>query len=170
LGVVVSIHVCEGRAAPMTPAAEAHAVLGRGLEGDRYFRATGTYSSKPGPSREVTLIEMEAIEAARRDYGILLEPNETRRNIVTQGVALNHLVGREFTVGDVHLRGIRLCEPCGHLEGLTRQGVRKALVHRGGLRAQILSSGTIRVGDSIGESLPEKSGEQQGPIVRSGEQ
>ena len=81
-----------------------------------------------------------------------IEPIETRRNVVTRGVALNHLVGKRFRVGEVMLQGIRLCEPCEHLESLTRPGVRAALVHRGGLRAQILEGGAIRVGDSISRS------------------
>ena len=106
-------------------------------------------ASKRSPDREITLIEAEAIEAVPREYGVELSPAEARRNIVTRGVALNHLVGREFRVGNVVLRGIRLCEPCEHLERLTRPGVLEALVHRGGLRAQIVSGGTIQVGDSI---------------------
>jgi MOSC domain-containing protein YiiM len=97
----------------------------------------------------VTLIEVEALEALQRDYGVELQPSESRRNIVTRGVALNHLIGREFSVGDVRLRGLELCEPCGHLEGLTRPGVKQGLIHRGGLRAQILSEGVINVGDRI---------------------
>ncbi|MCI0409312.1 MAG: MOSC domain-containing protein [Acidobacteria bacterium] len=128
---------------------EVHAVPGKGLEGDRYFTQTGTYSKKPRPDREVTLIEIEAIEALAREYKIALEPGAARRNIVTRGVPLNHLVGQEFRVGDVTLRGLRLCEPCAHLERLSHAGVREALIHRGGLRAQILTDGTIRVRDSI---------------------
>lgn len=127
------------------------AVAGQGLEGDRYFTQTGTYSKKPRPDREVTLIEVEAIEALAREYKIALEPGAARRNIVTRGVPLNHLVGREFRVGDVTVRGLRLCEPCAHLERLSHPGVREALIHRGGLRAQILTDGLIRVGDSIHE-------------------
>jgi MOSC domain-containing protein YiiM len=80
-----------------------------------------------------------------------LDPGATRRNIVTRGVPLKHLVGQQFRVGDVTLRGLRLCEPCAHLERLSHPGVREALIHRGGLRAQILTDGTIRVGDSIRE-------------------
>ena len=109
----------------------------------------GAFSHKPSPKREITLIELEAIEALQRDYNIAIEPREARRNIVTRGVALNHLVGKEFSVGDVKLRGIELCEPCSHLEGLTKPGVMRGLTHRGGLRAQILSEGTIRVCDAI---------------------
>ncbi len=148
-GAVVSVYVAATAAAPMTAVDKARAVPGRGLEGDRYFSQVGTFSNKPGPSREVTLIEAEALEALTRDYQIELEPRNTRRNIVTRGVPLNHLVGRDFQVGEVKLRGIRLCEPCSHLEQLTRPGIERALVHRGGLRAQVLNSGLIRVGDPV---------------------
>ncbi|MGH7423278.1 MAG: MOSC domain-containing protein, partial [Candidatus Methylomirabilales bacterium] len=102
---------------------EVRAIPGKGLEGDRYFTQTGTYSKKPRLDREVTLIEVEAIEALAREYKIALEPGAARRNIVTRGVPLNHLVGREFRVGDVTVRGLRLCEPCAHLERLSHSGV-----------------------------------------------
>ncbi len=153
-GTVVSLHIASAARAPLKSVAEVYARPGKGLEGDRYFKEVGTYSREPGPrgappAREVTLIELEAIEALKRDYGIELDPGESRRNIVTRGVPLNHLVGREFRVGDVALRGIRLCEPCAHLEELTRRGVLRGLVHRGGLRAQILTDGAIRVGDPV---------------------
>jgi len=147
-GEVVSIHVAPEREAPTRSVPSVRAVPGRGLEGDRYFAATGTYSDRPGPWRELTLIEVEAIEALARD-GEGIDPGDPRRNVVTRGVPLNHLVGREFRVGGVSLRGVRLCEPCAHLEGLTRRGVLSGLVHRGGLRAQILTEGEIRVGDRI---------------------
>lgn len=133
----------------MSAVEKARAIPGKGLEGDRYHSQTGTFSNKPGPAREVTLIEIEALEALKRDYGIELGLGSSRRNLVTRGVPLNHLVGREFRVGEVTLRGIRLCEPCSHLEGLTRPGVIRGLVHRGGLRAQILTEGTICAGDTI---------------------
>ena len=148
-GTVVSINVARAGSAVMSTVNEARAVPGKGLEGDRYFHQVGTYSNKPGPDRELTLIEIEALEALKSDYGIDLEPRDSRRNIVTRGVPLNHLVGREFKVGGVTLSGIRLCEPCSHLEELTRTGVKRGLVHRGGLRAEIVSEGTIRVGDAI---------------------
>lgn len=133
------------------------AIPGKGLEGDRYFRATGTYSDQPGPSREVTLVESEAIEAMARDNEIRIPAGDARRNVVTRGVPLNHLVGHDFSVGDVRLRGIRLCEPCSHLEGLTRRGVLAGLVHRGGLRAQILTEGIIRAGDPVAPIGPSPS-------------
>lgn len=125
------------------------AVAGHGLEGDRKFRREGLPAGKNGPDRELTLIEAEAIEAVNRDESVALAAVETRRNVVTRGIALNHLVGKRFRIGAVLLQGVRLCEPCDHLESLTRPGVREALVHRGGLRAQILQGGVIRVGDLI---------------------
>jgi len=148
-GEVVSIQVGDKAGSKLVVVKEARAVKGRGLEGDRYFHGIGTYSDRPGPDREVTLIESEAIEALERDFQIKLASQDTRRNVVTKGVPLNHLVGRQFQVGEVALRGIRLCEPCSYLESLTKQGVEKGLLHRGGLRAQILKAGTIRVGDTI---------------------
>ena len=127
--------------------AEAVAVVGRGLEGDRYFHKTGTFSSWPGQGREVTLIEIETIESL--DPHLAIEPGEARRNLVTRGVRLNNLVGCDFRVGEAVLRGVRLCDPCGHLENLTRAGIQKALDNKGGLRADIVSGGRIRVGDAL---------------------
>lgn len=147
-GTVVAIHIASDAAGKMVPVKEVRAVPGKGLEGDRYFLQRGTFS-KPAPDREVTLIEVEAIDALNRDYRVALDPGDSRRNIAVRGVPLNHLVGRDFTVGTISLRGIRLCEPCGHLEGLTREGVREGLAHRGGLRAQILTGGVIRPGDPV---------------------
>lgn len=149
IGTVVSLHIVREAAGPVASVEEVRAVAGKGLDGDRYFRGVGTFSKKPKPDREVTLIESEAIEAVTRDYGVELVPGETRRNIVTRDVALNHLVGREFRVGEATLRGLILCEPCAHLANLTTADVSTALVHRGGLRAQILTDGVIRVGDPI---------------------
>jgi MOSC domain-containing protein YiiM len=103
----------------------------------------------PGSGRAVTLIEIEALEALQRDYQVELDPALSRRNIVTRGVPLNHLVEREFRIGDVVLRGTRLCEPCAHLERLTAKGAMRGLIHRGGLRADILEGGTIKVGDTL---------------------
>jgi MOSC domain-containing protein YiiM len=119
-------------------------VAGRGLQGDRYFD-----DARDEPGRQLTLIEAEALDALARDYGCALEPGASRRNIVTRGVALNHLVGREFRVGAATLRGVKLCEPCGHLAKLTVPAVKTGLVHRGGLRAEIVAGGTIRLGDAV---------------------
>jgi len=148
-GQVRSIHIAKTAEAPMRSVQRVRAVPGKGLEGDRYFRAEGTYSDRPGLAREITLIESEAIDALARDNKIAIRAGDARRNVVTRGVPLNHLVGQDFLIGRVRLRGIRLCEPCSHLEGLTRRGVLAGLIHRGGLRAQILNAGEIHVGDRI---------------------
>lgn len=129
--------------------ATAQAVAGRGLEGDRYFHREGTFSLKHGPDREVTLIEAEAIEALAQESQVSVSTAQARRNLVTRGVPLNHLVGKEFQIGSVVLRGIRLCEPCAHLEKLTVKGVIEGLCHRGGLRAQILEGGLLERGAMI---------------------
>jgi len=148
-GRVVSIHIASTAAAVMRSIKEVRAVAGNGLEGDRYANQMGTYSKDPGSGRDVTLIEMEAIEALERDYDVRVRAGESRRNIVTQGISLNHLVNKEFRVGEVVLRGTRLCEPCAHMEKLTVKGALRGLIHRGGLRAEIVKGGTIRVGDII---------------------
>jgi len=149
-GTVDSVHIASAAKAPMQAVDHAEAIPGAGLRGDRYFLKQGTFY-KPEPDFELTLIEVEAIEAIKREYKVDLGAGEARRNVVTRGVPLNHLVGREFTVGGVKVRGIRLCEPCSHLEGLTGLPVIKGLRHRGGLRAQILTQGVIRVGDPVSE-------------------
>ena len=147
-GTVESIHIASGATLPTHTVDEVQAIPGVGLEGDRYALRSGTFW-KPLPDRELTLIEAEAIEALKQEYNLELAPGEARRNVVTRGVALNHLVGREFQIGNVKIRGIRLCEPCDHLQRLTGREVIKSLARRGGLRAQILTQGTIRVGDPV---------------------
>jgi len=134
----------------MTSSASARAIPGRGLEGDRYFNGRGTFSpTPPKPDFELTLIESESIEAFARESGLPFTAQHGRRNLVTQGIALNDLVGREFTIGEVRVRGVRLCEPCNYLAKITWPEVLRGLVHKGGLRAQILTEGTLRVGDPI---------------------
>jgi MOSC domain-containing protein YiiM len=149
-GKVVAMFVTPAACDPMRPVDVVRAVAGRGLDGDRYFALKGTFShDSPRPDGELTLIELEALEAAARDYGVAIKPGEARRNIVTQGVALNHLVGQRFRLGPVEVLGIRLCEPCEHMEKLTQKGVLKAFIHRGGLRAQIITGGEVRIGDPV---------------------
>lgn len=154
--VVVSIHVTPVARETMRSVTEVLAWPGRGLEGDRYFKKAGTYSNRPGMGRDVTLIEVEALEALGKQAGIVLNPGEARRNIVTRGVRLDDLLGKEFHIGEVVLRGVRPCDPCSHLESLTSRGVLRGLVGRGGLRADILTAGMIRVGEkiTIGEPVP----------------
>ncbi len=143
-GTVVLISIVEGQPGDGNPAekvATATAVAGKGLEGDRYFGHD--------QDSQVTLIEAEAIDAMAKDGGLELEYDQARRNIVTRGVVLNDLVDKEFKVGAVTLRGARLSEPCQHLADLTDQAVVKGLIHKGGLKAQILTDGEIRIGDSV---------------------
>jgi MOSC domain-containing protein YiiM len=149
-GTVDSIHIAAAAKVPTQAVDHVEAIPGVGLEGDRYALKTGTFY-KPQPDFELTLIEAEAIEAILREYKIAMKMGDARRNLVTRGVPLNHLVGHDFTVGPVRVRGVRLCEPCSHLEAITGLPVIQGLRHRGGLRAQILSQGIIRVGDEVRE-------------------
>ena len=150
-GTIISINIAPEAEAPMQSISEVRAVPGQGLEGDRYFDHKGTFS-KPQPDRELTLIEAEAIEALRSEFQVDFGLSASRRNIVTRGVPLNHLVDKEFWISDVKARGLRLCEPCSHLQRLSHPKVLPGLVHRGGLRAQILTEGMIRVGEIVRES------------------
>jgi MOSC domain-containing protein YiiM len=146
---VVSIHIARTKAAPMERLDAVSAVPGSGLDGDRYAESRGTFSKPDRRDLEVTLIEIEAIQALARDYQIEIAPHEARRNLVTECVALNHLVGRTFQVGTVTLEGMKLCEPCGHLEALTGKKLKAGLTHRGGLRARIVEGGVIHAGDVV---------------------
>lgn len=155
-GTVERLFLAPEAEAEMRERNEVEAVAGGGLRGDRYFSGveTGTFvrwdSGEERPSGyDLTLIEQEAVEAVEREAGIDLDPGEHRRNVETRDAALNHLVGTRFRVGEVVCRGERLCEPCDHLERLTEDGALDALVHRGGLRADVLEGGTIRPGDEI---------------------
>jgi MOSC domain-containing protein YiiM len=125
---------------------------GRGLEGDRYFDERGTFSNAHGRGYDITLIEAEVLDTLDLPTGHLT-PEQARRNIVTRAIDLNTLVGEHFRVGDVECFAQRLCEPCAHLERLTaatgKPGTLRALIHKGGLRADVLSDGEIRVGDQI---------------------
>ncbi len=148
-GKIHAIGITSEEGAPIQRVQQVKAVPGKGLEGDRYFKKFQTQPDSYRPDREITLIEAEAVEALARDIKIELEAINSRRNVVTQGVPLNHLVGREFQVGSVRLKGLKLCEPCATLEGLTQKGIITGLLHRGGLRAQILTEGIIKVGDVV---------------------
>ena len=151
-GTVRSIHTCSDAGQPMGELSSVRALKGEGLEGDRYLHRRGTYSKTHAPDREVTLIEAETLDWLAREHGIALAPQETRRNLVTEGIVLNDLIGRRFRVGDeVVLEGVRQCVPCGYLERLTGKPVFAPLQDKGGLRTFIVQGGTIRVGDAITE-------------------
>ncbi|MDQ2655315.1 MAG: hypothetical protein M3Z20_19965 [Chloroflexota bacterium] len=151
VGNVVGLYISAVKTEPMQAVAAAQALPGRGLAGDRYAAGAGTFSPSSNRLRgyALTLIEAEALEHATFADGAHLTAPEARRNIVTRGIDLNALVGKEFSIGSVRAYGHCLCEPCVHLQRLSRPGVIAELVHQGGLRADILSEGEIRVGDTI---------------------
>jgi MOSC domain-containing protein YiiM len=136
--VIEAIHIGPDDGGALQPVESVRAFAGKGLEGDRNFRDGG---AKPGQA--LTLVEAENVE----DVGLAL--GETRRNVTVRGVPLNDLVGKTFKVGEVECYGVELCEPCEHLQSMTRPGIIKELVHRAGLNADILTDGVIRVGDEV---------------------
>jgi MOSC domain-containing protein YiiM len=148
-GRVEVIAVSETAEAPMRVLDRVVALAGRGLEGDRYARGAGTFTSPGAPGHDITLIEAESLDALVLPSGRPLAPEDARRNLVTRGIDLNALVGRRFRVGDVECVGRRLCEPCAHLERLTERGTLRGLVHRGGLRADLLTGGVIEAGAEV---------------------
>jgi MOSC domain-containing protein YiiM len=147
-GRLIGIHVCARPGEALQSLSQVRVIPGRGLAGDRYAAGIGTFSDRPG-KRDVTLIESEVLESYQLETGKELSPAESRRNLLTQGVRLNQLVGEEFQVGSVRMRGLRLSEPCTHLMRLTHPETLRGLVHRGGLIAEILSDGELSVGDRI---------------------
>jgi MOSC domain-containing protein YiiM len=148
VGVIELIALAAEAEGPMRSVSAAEAIEGRGLLGDRYERQAGTFSKPGGRGYDLSLVEAEALEELSAK-GAELAPIEARRNLVVRGIALDELIGRRFRVGEVECYGQRRCEPCSHLQGLTQPGVLRSLVHRGGLRADVLSSGRIRTGDSV---------------------
>jgi hypothetical protein len=153
-GTVEAIFIAPEAGGPMHSLDEARAIAGKGLAGDRYSRGTGTFSVTGGRGNDLTLIAGEVLDSVELPDGRHLSGDESRRNIVTRGLDLNALVGQRFTIGELELIGRRRCEPCAHLQRLTRPGVLRALVYRGGLRADLLTSGTVRVGDRISPISP----------------
>lgn len=151
VGRVEGIFIAPAAGVPMVALERARVVAGRGIEGDRYFDGRGYYSRVPPlTGRRLTLIAAESLEAMERETGIILAPQECRRNLITRGTRLDDLIGRRFRVGDIECYGERPCPPCGHLEELTRKpGLNRGLTDRGGIRAEILLDGEIAVGDVV---------------------
>ena len=148
-GELLHIHMAPIASALMRALPVTRLIAGTGIEGDRYATKLGTYSKKHHIDRQVTLIEIETLEALARDHGVELAPHEHRRNLTTRGVPLNHLVGRYFRVGGCVLYGGRLNVPCRYLEDLVGKKVFKPLLNRSGLNCRIIVGGIIRVGDRI---------------------
>ncbi len=147
-GRVESIHIAPAAGAAVQSLETVTAIEGVGLAGDRYASGTGNYSGNREVGRHLTLIEAEVLDDLRR-AGMDLAPGESRRNVTTRGVGLNDLIGRRFRIGEVECVGTRLCEPCTYLEGLVGKPVVPPLVHRGGLRADIVVGGRFAIGDAI---------------------
>ena len=145
-GQVEAIFVAAERGELPAPVDRVRARAGRGLEGNRYYWAEG--DAPPGCA--VTLIAAEAMDAVAQDGDVAIEPAATRRNVLTRGIDVNELVGKRFRVGEVECEGVELCEPCLGLARLVDEfGVLRGLVHRGGLRADVLTDGEIAVGDAV---------------------
>jgi hypothetical protein len=142
VGQVAGLLVAADAETPLARVESVEAIAGRGLDGDRYANGRGTFSA-PGRGYELTLVEAEVLDAVDLSW------EQARRNIVTRGVSLNAFVGRRFVIGSVECVGRRLAEPCSHLEKLARPGLLRPLVHRAGLRADIVVGGTISIGDKI---------------------
>ena len=149
-GTLAGIHIAPHSGAPLVDLPEVLAVPGLGLEGDRYFYERGSFSRWPGPHRAVSLIAEEDLALMRELSGISMTPQESRRNLLTRGVPLRELVKKEFFIGSVKLRGERLCQPCKYLARLLNEPeLIPAMVNRGGIRARILTEGTIAKADTI---------------------
>ena len=148
LGKVEAVVIAPEARTEMVKVERATARAGRGLEGDRYFDGRGTFSNTHARGHDLTLIEAEVLDTLTLPDG-LLAPEEARRNIVSRGIDLNALVGQRFRIGAVECFGQRLCEPCAHLERVTDRTLLRPLIHKGGLRADVLGDGEIRVGDEI---------------------
>ena len=155
-GCVIGLFTTSGESQAMISHERIEAIAGAGLAGDRYTLGLGFYSARPlpGGARELTLIETEALDEIEEETGIRLGPIESRRNIVTTGIRVHDLIGKKFTIGTLLCEGVRDCPPCEHLVELTGKEVLKAMARRGGLRANIMTSGEIAVGDQIVE-VPE---------------
>lgn len=150
-GTVELLALAAEATAPMRQVDQAEARAGRGLEGDRYADKAGTFTPTDPTVRgyDLTLVSAEALDELTLPDGGRLTYAESRRNVVTRGLDLNALVGRRFRVGEAECLGQRLCEPCAHLERLTGAGVLRGLIHRGGLRADVLTDGRISTGDLV---------------------
>ena len=149
-GTVEGLAIAPAAEADMQLLTTAHARAGRGLDGDRYATGAGTFSPRGDrrPGYDLTLIAAETLDELTA-AGHTVDFAATRRNVLTRGIDVNALVGRTFRIGDILCQGRRLCEPCAHLDQLSGPGLLRPLIHQGGLRADILTDGEVRVGAAI---------------------
>ena len=136
--MIEAIHIGSEESGELQPVESVRVLAGMGVEGDRHFHPDGA-----PPGQALTLVEAENVE------DVALAPGASRRQLTTRGVRLNDLVGKHFKVGDVECYGVELCEPCEHLQSMTRPGIIKDFLHRSGINADVLTDGVIRVGDAI---------------------
>lgn len=149
VGTVLTLHTTKKMAEVMNEALILKCIAGKGIDGDRYMLGTGTYSKKPEPGRQITIIESEELEALIK-IGLHCTSNQSRRNIISRGISLNNLVGKKIMVGEVKLMVHRLCQPCTYLEKKLKQpGLKDALWDKGGVKCEILTDGNIKPNDKI---------------------
>jgi 2-haloacid dehalogenase len=148
-GRVEAIHVASAAGGPMASLERARAIKGVGLEGDRYANGSGHWSTDTGSGRALTLVEAEVLDSLASEHGMQLPPGATRRNLTTRGIRLDELIGHEFRIGAVRCRAMRRAEPCAYLEGMIGRDVLVPLVHRAGIRADIVSGGEIAIGAAV---------------------
>ncbi|MFG1463999.1 MOSC domain-containing protein [Xanthobacter sp. DSM 24535] len=150
-GVVRCLHITARAFLPMRAMNEINLIAGKGIEGDRYMigREEGFYSDRPEDGRQITLFEIETLDALKRDAGIEIAPQDHRRNVTVEGVPLNHLVGKRFLLGETLLEATRLSVPCRHIEEITGKAIFDPLINRSGLNCRILVGGVVRIGDLV---------------------
>jgi len=159
-GTITGIFVSPAAGAPMRSLARVEAIAGQGLAGDRYGSGEGFMSGRRGGGLELTLVEEEALDSLSAENGVTITAADSRRNLAIRGIELAALVGQRFRIGDVICLGVSLCEPCVRIEQLIGKPFVRPMVHRAGLRADILSSGSVRVGDAV---VPLGTGEADRP-------
>lgn len=148
-GEVIDLHIAKEASAPMEQRASLELIANEGISGDRYATQRGFYSDRPEPGRQITLFEIETLEAMQRDHNVELLAQEHRRNVTVRGVPLNHLVGRQFKVGDCILEATRLSTPCKHIEDVTGKVISRWMINRSGLNCIIVSGGFVKIGDIV---------------------
>ena len=148
MGTVEHIHIARVHGGPVESVPFIDLVKGIGILGDRNELKAGEWDDSH-VGEELTLVEAESLERLAREHDIHLRPGDTRRNVTTRGISLNDLVGKRFRVGEVEAEGVELCEPCSDLQTMVGKPILRPLVHRAGIRAQLVNGGTIRVGDTV---------------------
>ena len=147
---ITALYITPAKSQPLIDVAQVEAIAGRGLVGDRYYLGTGYYSGKPGWGANVSLLAAEAIDAVNAGHAQHFTGAMLRRNIVTRGIDVETLIGREFQLGTAVLRGLKRYPPCRHLAELCgAPELIRYLAYCGGIGAEVVASGVIAVGDEV---------------------